>query len=172
MNPSGREMNDEAELQFRQSGWSGLRARLFHLYFLARRPMTLGARGLIHDRAANAIFLIRHTYVPGWQLPGGGVEVGETMEEALEREIREECNIELTAAPLLRSMHFNARSSRRDHVGFYLVETFRQTGPRLPDREIAEAGFFPLDRLPAETTPATLRRIGEVFEGAAVSRYW
>lgn len=165
-------MDEEEEARFRQSGWPGLRARLFHFYFLARRPMTLGARGLVHDRAAGTVFLIRHTYVPGWQLPGGGVEAGETMEQALARELSEEGNIEITAPPLLRSLHFNARSSRRDHVGFYLVDTYRQTAPRLPDREIAEAGFFPLDELPAETTPATLRRIGEVFQGAAVSRYW
>ncbi len=165
-------MDEEEEARFRQTGWPGLRARLFHFYFLARRPMTLGARGLVHDRAAGTVFLIRHTYVPGWQLPGGGVEAGETMEQALARELSEEGNIEITAPPLLRSLHFNARSSRRDHVGFYLVDTFRQTAPRLADREIAEAGFFPLDALPAETTPATLRRIGEVFQGAAVSRYW
>jgi len=165
-------MDEEEEARFRQTGWPGIRARLFHFYFLARRPMTLGARGLVHDRAAGTVFLIRHTYVPGWQLPGGGVEAGETMEQALARELSEEGNIEITAPPLLRSLHFNARSSRRDHVGFYLVDTFRQTAPRLADREIAEAGFFPLDALPAETTPATLRRIGEVFQGAAVSRYW
>ncbi|TIR95976.1 MAG: hypothetical protein E5X13_27385, partial [Mesorhizobium sp.] len=64
----------DSEQAFRQTGWAGLRARLFHLYFLLRRPMTLGVRGLIYDRASNSIFLIRHTYVPGWQLPGGGVE--------------------------------------------------------------------------------------------------
>ncbi|RUX90899.1 NUDIX domain-containing protein, partial [Mesorhizobium sp. M7D.F.Ca.US.004.01.2.1] len=84
---------------FRQTGWAGLRARLFHLYFVLRRPMTLGVRGLIHDTASNSVFLIRHTYVPGWQLPGGGVEVGETLAEALARELAEEGNIALTAPP-------------------------------------------------------------------------
>lgn len=163
---------EDDESRFRQTGWAGLRARLFHFYFVMRRPMTLGARGLVHDAASNSIFLIRHTYVPGWQLPGGGVEAGETMEEALARELCEEGNIELSGPPVLRSLHFNARSSRRDHVGFYLVTAFRQTGPRMPDGEIAEAQFFPLDALPDTTTPATLRRIREVFEGAEVSKYW
>jgi ADP-ribose pyrophosphatase YjhB (NUDIX family) len=163
-------VDDEA--RFRQTGWPGLRARLFHLYFLLRRPMTLGVRGLVHDRAANAVFLIRHTYVPGWQLPGGGVEIDETMAAALVRELQEEGNIETTAPPVLRSIHLNSRSSRRDHVGFYVIEAFRQAAPKLPDREIADAGFFGLDALPSETTPATRRRIHEVFGGAPPSPYW
>lgn len=157
---------------FRQTGWAGLRARLFHLYFVLRRPMTLGVRGLVQDKASNSVFLIRHTYVPGWQLPGGGVEVGETLAEALTRELAEEGNIALNAPPVLRSMHFNRRSSRRDHVGLYLIEHFSQTEPKLPDHEIAEAGFFPLDRLPEGTTPATLRRIAEIFGGEPASPYW
>ena len=164
-------MESDDEARFRQTGWAGLRARLFHLLFLMTRPMTLGARVLVHDAEAGTIFLIRHTYVPGWQLPGGGVEVDETIGEALARELVEEGNIELTAPAVLRSVHLNRRSSRRDHVAFYLATGFRQTGPRLPDREIAEAGFFRLDALPPETTPATRRRISEVFEGGEVSPY-
>lgn len=163
---------DDPEKAFRQTGWHGLRARLFHLYFLMRRPMTLGVRGLVHDKNGNSIFLIRHTYVPGWQLPGGGVETGETMEQALAREVMEEGNILITGAPRLVSIHHNSRASRRDHVGLYVIDEFRQTAPKKPDREIAEAGFFRLDNLPQGVTPATLRRIREVFEQASVSPHW
>ena len=70
-------------------------------------------------------------------------------------------------------MHFNRRASRRDHVA-PLSGRERSSRPRrsCADREIAEAGFFPLDRLPDQTTPATLRRIAEIFGGAPASVYW
>jgi ADP-ribose pyrophosphatase YjhB (NUDIX family) len=165
-------LNSPDEERFRQTGWAALRGRLFHLYFLLRRPMTLGVRGMVHDRSSNSVFLIRHTYVPGWQLPGGGVELGETMQEALARELSEEGNIAFTGPPVLRSIHLNRISSRRDHVGFYLIEQYSQAAPKLPDHEIAEAGFFPIYALPEATTPATLRRIAEVFGGAEASAYW
>ena len=97
--------------------------------------------------------LIRHTYVPGWQLPGGGVEIGETARHALERELPEECEIALTGPAELRSVHFNRQSSRRDHVLFYLVTDFRALKPKMPDQEIAEAGFFR-----STSCPTTRRR--------------
>lgn len=155
-----------------QYGWPRLRARLFHLLFLLRRPMTLGARGVIYDRDRNAVFLIRHTYVPGWQIPGGGVEAGETILEALTRELHEEGNIELSAPPKLMSMHFNKQASRRDHVAVYLVTDFRQTAPFVPNREIAEAAFFELGKLPEGTTVGTRRRIQEALQGTAISPFW
>lgn len=162
----------DPEAPFRQTGWPGLRARLFHTLFLISRPMTLGVRALIHDRSANSVFLIRHTYVPGWQMPGGGVERDETAETALAREVREECEISLAGPAQLRSVHFNRQSSPRDHVLFYVVTDFSVVAPKKPDREIAEAGFFPVDRLPEDTTPATRRRVAEVLDGRQVSPYW
>jgi ADP-ribose pyrophosphatase YjhB (NUDIX family) len=164
--------DDSDEARFRQTGWPGLRARLFHLYFVLRRPMTFGVRACVLDEARRAVFLIRHTYVPGWQFPGGGVEKGETALEALSRELSEEGNITLTVQPRLASLHFNRRGSPRDHVAFYLATAYDQPAPKLPDREIAEAGFFALDALPADTTPATRRRIAELFCAAPVSPYW
>lgn len=146
--------------------------RLFHLFFVLTRPMTVGARALIYDRAKAEVFLIRHTYVPGWQLPGGGVEAGETAAEALQREIREECNIEIKGRPQLKSIHFNRQASRRDHIAIYLVTDFSVIGPRPADHEIAEARFFSLHDLPEHTTPATRRRIVEIISGIVPHEDW
>lgn len=155
-----------------QSWFARARGRLFHTYFLIRRPMTLGVRAMIFSEDGQSVFLVRHTYVPGWYLPGGGVERGETLREALVKELREECNIELTGAAQLFEIYFNTRISRRDHVALYVVRAFRQTAPKAPDREIAEAGFFRLDALPEGTRDSTRLRIADVKEGRAGDGRW
>lgn len=152
--------------------WRRLRMRLFHLYFLLSRPMTLGVRALVFDREAGSVLLVRHTYVDGWHLPGGGVEPGETMLTALARELAEEGNIEMIGPAELRSIHFNRRTSRRDHVALYLVEHFRQTAEPVPNAEIAEAWFFPLGDLPAATSPSSAQRIAELVERTEPSPEW
>ena len=64
------------------------------------QALTVGVRGAILDEH-NRVFLVRHTYMRGWHLPGGGVEVGEASQEALRRELREEAGVELTGPPVL-----------------------------------------------------------------------
>ena len=111
--------------------------QVFHLYWRIARGMTLGVRGVVLD-ADNRIFLVRHSYVSGWHLPGGGVEVGESFLEALRRELMEEGRIELTAEPALHGLFFNSHVSRRDHVAVYVIRQFRQD--RLPDAEPRNRG--------------------------------
>src|SRR5947207_9908502 len=121
--------------------------RALHLYWRFARAMTLGVRALVIDESGR-IFLVKHSYVSGWHLPGGGVEAGETLMQALARELREEGNIEITGPPQLYGVFFNDRASRRDHVALFVVRAFRQTRAPVPDGEIIALGFFGIEALP------------------------
>lgn len=148
-----------------------LATRMAHGYFALARGMTMGVRAACFDEAGR-IFLVRHSYVPGWYLPGGGVERWETAGEALAKEMREEGNLVLGEPPRLLHVYFNRLVSKRDHVLFYRCDQVRQTAPRLPDREIVEAGFFALDALPGGATEATRRRLDEIAGRVPFSDVW
>lgn len=144
---------------------------LYMVYLPLARGMTLGVRAAVVD-SEDRVFLVKHTYVPGWYLPGGGIEVGETTLEALARELDEEGNIRLEGPAEMRGLYWNREASRRDHVAFFVVRQFSQTEPRLPDGEIAESGFFALDALPEDTTRGTHRRLDELVGKRTPDGFW
>jgi 8-oxo-dGTP pyrophosphatase MutT (NUDIX family) len=145
--------------------------RVLHAYWRFARSMTLGVRALVADPQGR-VLLVKHSYVTGWHLPGGGVEVGETIQDALARELLEEAGITALEPPVLHGIFFNSRVSRRDHVALFVIRAFRQEGgPRNP-REIVDYGFFALNALPPDTTRGTRARLAEVFDRATVSERW
>ncbi len=150
------------------------RARLFghviHSYFALSRGMTIGVRAACFD-GEGRLFLVRHSYVPGWHMPGGGVERHETAEQALIKELREEGNLVMTGRPQLFHIYLNKSASKRDHVLLYRTDV-EQTAPLKPNFEIVESGFFALDSLPAGTTTATRRRLRELEGDVPPSSYW
>lgn len=159
-------------MEHRRGSWRRRAAtRLRHAVFLLARPMTLGVRAAAFDNEGR-VFLVRHTYLSGWHLPGGGVEPGETFLHALERELREEGHLVMNEPPILFGLYFNRQASRRDHVALYVARGIEQTAPRGADYEIAETGFFPLSALPAETAPATRRRLAEIAGESALHPDW
>jgi 8-oxo-dGTP pyrophosphatase MutT (NUDIX family) len=137
-----------------------------------RRSMTLGVRAAIFD-ADDRVFLVRHSYVPGWHFPGGGVEPHETVVEALAREVLEEGGIALDEPAELFGLYLNRSISGRDHVALFVSRTWRQEhSPKVPNLEIVDCGFFARDALPEEVSPATRRRLAEIRQEAAVSPEW
>ena len=129
-----------------------------------RRAMVIDGNG--------RIFLVKHSYVDGWHLPGGGVETGEHFSRLLRANWprRATSSLELRRSSTA-SISTNA-SSRRDHVALFIVRDFRQDGNPKPNHEIIAHGFFSNDALPEGTTRATRARVAEVFGGAAISELW
>ena len=141
-----------------------LRQRLTH-------PVRLGVRAIVIDPQGR-VLLVRHTYIEGWYLPGGGVDPGETLLACLARELAEETNIEIDAPPTLHGIYLQRRGRHSNHVACFVIRSFHQTTPKAPDWEIAETGFFSLDALPAGTSKATRARLAEFSGALAPAHIW
>jgi len=147
------------------------RQRIFLAYSRLTRGMTLGVRAvLLQDKK---VVLVRHTYVSGWYLPGGGVEVGESTADALTREIAEEAGAVLTGPAELFGIYRNAHADLRDHVALYVCRAWERRGKlKLPNREILASELFSFDALPADTSSGTRTRLREVLGGVPPSPDW
>jgi ADP-ribose pyrophosphatase YjhB (NUDIX family) len=143
---------------------------LFFAHARASRGMTLGVRGVAVD-AGGRVLLVKHTYLHGWWLPGGGVERGQTAEDALIREMREEAGLIVEGRPALVSVHANERHFRGDHVLVYRLDRFTLTD-RTSHGEIADIGWFDPHDLPDDAHRATRDRLAEAFGGAEVNPVW
>jgi ADP-ribose pyrophosphatase YjhB (NUDIX family) len=137
---------------------------------LVRPRVTLGVRLIAFDHGGR-IFLLRHSYLPGWHLPGGGVAPGETCREACLREAAEEGGLALDEAPRLLGIYLNRALAARDHVAVFVAHGVRQE--RVPaSLEVRESGFFAPDDLPESTTPAVRARLGDLEAGGQRSDDW
>lgn len=143
---------------------------LFFAYSRLTRGMTLGVRSVAVD-AQGRVMLIKHTYVAGWWLPGGGVDRGETTGDAAVRELFEETGLKATAPGVLVSVHSNERFFRGDHVLVYRFDAF-EAAELTHHGEIAETGWFDPLNLPEDAHRSTRSRLAEIFAGAPVDPRW
>ena len=99
------------------------------------------------DRPGRPIVLIERKNPPlGWAIPGGFVDIGESMEQAARREAQEETALDVTLTALL-GVYSDPNRDPRGHTvsAVYLCEA-RGT-PHAQD-DAAAVGVFSPDRLP------------------------
>lgn len=141
-----------------------------HTWWRIARGLTLGVRAIVTDDESR-ILLVKHTYLPGWHLPGGGVERGEPAGLAVVRELAEEAGVQAEVGPVLRSIHSNHARFRGDHVLVYEVTKWSKCEPD-NEGEIEEVAWFSPRDLPGDTSPATRRRIAEFCHASASDEDW
>lgn len=101
---------------------------------------------IIRNEAGHVLLIKRRFPPPGWALPGGFVDRGETLEQAVARELQEETGLTLTEARQFRA-YSDPQRDRRHHVVSVIFAGKARGEPRAAD-DAAEVRFFPLDQLP------------------------
>ena len=139
------------------------------------RPI-VGVGAVVLD--GRRVLLVKRGHEPSkgeWSLPGGAVDVGETLEQALRREIREETCLEIDVGPIIDVLD-RIRYDRDGHVEFHYVLVDFLCQPRggtlhcgsdAEDAAWAEAGELDQYRVAAETVDVIRRGLERVPAGSA-----
>ena len=149
-----------------------LAGRAMRLYWGVLRPRTFGVRALVIDRD-DRVARVRHTYIDGWYLPGGGVEKRESAEAAIRRELIEEVALGEVTIERILGVYHNAAEAKDDHVIVYVVRAADHDTLRAADTsENAEVAWFALGDLPQSVSPATARRLADYRAGRTGHGTW
>lgn len=127
---------------------------------------------------ANQVLLQRRADNGAWALPGGGVEIAETVEQCAVRETFEETGLHVTVKRLV-----GVYSDPKDYCilrypdGYtvhYVVMVFEveQVGGELQiSEESTDLRFFDIDNLPEGIAPSARIRINDTLQGRCEAFY-
>jgi 8-oxo-dGTP diphosphatase len=117
--------------------------RIMRSYWALRRTRTHGALVAVWNR--GELLLIKNSYRREYTLPGGNKQVGESLEEAATRELREECGITVPPREIRLAYHATKPFEHRsDDVTIFEIELETRPEFAVDNREVAWAAFkFP-----------------------------
>jgi len=127
-----------------------------------RRPI-LGVAGLVFE--GRSALLVKRGKEPGlgrWSIPGGAVRVGETLTQALVREMAEEVGLEVEVGPLVEVIErIFPDPDGRVLYHYVVLDYLCSAGPGRPrpGSDAAEARYVPQDEWPAYGLPSITVRV-------------
>ena len=130
----------------------------------------MGAGCLLFNEQGK-ILLVKPTYKPGWEIPGGVVEENESPKQCCKRELREELGLERKIGSLL-VIEYNCETDEKSESLMFIFDGgilygMEISSIKLPKDELSEFAFFTRQSLPQEMEPALRKRISAIFEQAA-----
>lgn len=107
--------------------------------------------------------LARRRDIGWWNLPGGGVEPGESVTEGLQRELREEIGAEVE---IVRLAGVYSKPQKCEVVLVFLCHLSANQEQALhTTEEVSELGWFPSSALPPDTLPKHRQRVEDALAG-------
>jgi ADP-ribose pyrophosphatase YjhB (NUDIX family) len=120
------------------------------------------AAGVLFVDEAGKIMMVRPTYKPFWDIPGGYVEPNETPSAAASREVAEELGVHVEVGQLL-SVDWAPNADEGNKILFVFdggsLTTDEVESIRLADGELAEYKFIGVEELDQVTIPRLARRL-------------
>jgi ADP-ribose pyrophosphatase YjhB (NUDIX family) len=139
--------------------------------YTASLPKKRIGAGCLMFNEQGKILLVKPTYKPGWEIPGGVVEENESPRQCCQRELREELGLERKIGALLVVDYNHETDEQTESLMFIfdggILYGMEITSIKLPKDELSEFAFFTRQSLPQEMEPALRKRISAIFEQAA-----
>jgi 8-oxo-dGTP diphosphatase len=136
-------------------------------------PRMQVASGCLLTDGAGHVLLVKPTYKPPWEIPGGAVEEGESPLAACLREVREELGIDVAPSSLLVVDYLEPQTGRRgDALRFVFdggeLSAGKVASIKLNDDELSEFRFVAPAVLEDYVTPVLARRLRACLAGTGV----
>jgi 8-oxo-dGTP pyrophosphatase MutT (NUDIX family) len=132
-------------------------------------PVAFGVNAIVDD-VEGRVILVRHRYMQGLHLPGGGVSSGEPPAEAIVRELQEEIGLIESSPPEFLSLYTRQFGFITNVVALYRVRDAKFAFK--PNLEIRAIAHVDPKAPPHDVRPGARRRLAELVGAEPRSPYW
>ncbi|WP_108977120.1 NUDIX hydrolase [Leptospira ryugenii] len=111
-------------------------------FFLKKKGLRVRVAAIIHDPKGKVLLIQQKKHGNGyWLLPGGGIEFGESAEDALKRELKEELDLVVLSSHFLFLNESIDPKKKRHLIQLNFQVKVRELVPKLNQKEQAISGF-------------------------------